>query len=152
MLLIGVGNEFRSDDAAGLITARMLFHRIGDKTQIIEMSGEGAALIEAWKNMSAVILIDAVSSGAPAGTIHRLDASTQNIPSDFFHYSSHAFGVAKAVELSRELKNLPPRFIIYGIEGKSFHAGTVLSSEVNKALPVIIDLIVKEIELFSSDN
>ena len=48
---------------------------------ILEESGEGAALIDqAGKGATWVMLVDAVRSGAPPGTIHRLDARAAPIP------------------------------------------------------------------------
>lgn len=148
MLIIGVGNEFRSDDAAGLLIARRLDSRKERDWNIIEMSGEGGGLMNRWKNAGAVIIIDAVSSGANPGRIHRLDAIAEKIPANFFHYSTHAFGVAEAIELSRELGRLPAYMIIYGVEGRNFEHGLGLSPEVEIALPLVVERIVAEIESF----
>lgn len=133
-LVIGLGNDFRRDDGAGRVAARMIASAQADAVRVIEASGEGAALMDAWRGAELVILIDAVHSGAPPGTIHRLDARAQPIPSNFFHYSTHAFSVAEAVELARALDQLPPRLIVYGIEGKDFSSGEHLSPEVAAAV------------------
>jgi hydrogenase maturation protease len=130
---IGIGNEYRGDDAAGLIVARRLKRRLADSFTILEQGGDGSALMEAWRGVETVIIIDAVISGAEPGTIHRLDAKTQPLPKDAFRCSTHAFGVAEAIELSRALGELPRSLIVYGIEGKNFAAGVGLSPEVEKA-------------------
>lgn len=145
-LIIGVGNEYRGDDAVGLLVARRLKELPLPHTQIIEASGEGAALMEAWKDASAVILIDAVQSGESAGTIHRIDALTQTIPQKFFRYSTHAFSVAEAIEMARALNQLPPRLLLYGIEGKNFAAGTELSAEVRNAAEEVARQILDELQ------
>ena len=44
-----------------------------------------------------------------------------------------ACGVAEAVELARALNQLPAKLIVYGIEGKTFHAGAGFSLEVEGA-------------------
>ncbi len=145
LVIIGVGNVYRRDDAVGLIVARRLKAEHLDDVRILEESGEGAALMESWKDADTVILIDAVHSGGAPGTIHRLDAHAQAIPTGFFHYSTHAFSVAEAVELARALNQLPPRFIIYGIEGKDFEAGEGLSPEVEKAVEEVVRLVLCEL-------
>ena len=99
-LVIGLGNEYRSDDAAGRAVARKLKASALDEFCVKEESGEGGALIEAWKHADFVVLVDAVDSGALPGTIHRMDARTAVIPSELFHRSTHAFGVSKAIELA----------------------------------------------------
>lgn len=148
ILIIGIGNAYRNDDVIGLHIAQCLKKQAHDYVNIIEESGDGAALMECWKNSDTVILIDAVSSGAKPGTIHRLDAHTQPIPTNFFHYSTHAFGVAEAIELSRALNQMPRRLIVYGIEGKCFEAGVELSFEVEKAAQEVARCVQQDIQNF----
>ncbi|HMB27182.1 MAG TPA: hydrogenase maturation protease [Blastocatellia bacterium] len=132
-LIIGIGNEYRGDDAVGLIVARRLKERLADSAIVIEQSGDGAALMETWKGAERVIVIDAMMSGAAPGTIRRIDASARPIPKSCFRCSTHAFGVAETIELARALGNFPQRLVVYGIEGKNFAAGVGLSAEVEKA-------------------
>jgi hydrogenase maturation protease len=132
-LIIGIGNEYRSDDGVGLVLSRALQARNLPDTLIIESNGDGAALLEAWETAGAVILIDAASTGAAPGTVYRFDARKQPIPIDFSLHSTHAFGVADAIGLARALDRLPPCLLVYAIEGKNFTAGAGLSPEVEHA-------------------
>lgn len=144
-ILIGVGNPFRSDDAAGREVLRRLRGQIPSSVKVVEETGDGAELLDAWKEAECVILVDAVQSGAPPGTIHRLDARAEKLPAWFSHASTHSFGVAEAIELARTLGDLPPCLIVYGIEGFDFSAGTELSPEITVALPKVASLILQEI-------
>lgn len=146
ILIIGVGNAWRGDDAAGLLVARRLRARGWAHVAIVEQRGDGAALLEAWRDAGAVIVIDAVNAGSVPGTIHRLDAGTEPIPARFFHYSTHAFGVAEALELARALKQLPPRVIVYGIEGQVWRIGASLSPEVERSIPEVAARVAREVE------
>ena len=148
VLVIGVGNEFRRDDAAGLHVAREIAKRTMPNVVVREESGEGAALMEAWREFDRVFVVDATASGSATGTIHRLDPHEKPIPSEFFHYSTHAFSVAEAVELSRELKQLPPILVVYGVEGQNFSAGQGLSESVRKSADVVTLRIQQEIREF----
>ena len=47
--------------------------------------------------------------------------------------STHALGLAEAVELARSLGRLPQRVVVYGIEGESFAFGKGLSAAVAAA-------------------
>lgn len=145
VLVIGVGNPYRSDDAAGLIIARQIKEQVLHYVDVIEENGDGAALMEAWKNADKVVLIDAVSSGRKPGTIYRFDARAQAIPTKFFHYSTHAFSVAEAVELARALNRLPDQLIVYGIEGKNYESGFEFSPEVESSLKEVVNRVLKEI-------
>src|SRR5262249_55198419 len=88
----------------------------------------------AWRGSETVIIIDAVMSGAAPGTIHRFDANIRRIPKGALRCSTHAFGVAEAIELSRALGEIPRSLTVCGIEGKNFAAGVGLSPEVEKAV------------------
>lgn len=133
ILVIGIGNAYRSDDGVGFVVAQQVKEQTSDTVTVAKESGDGVTLMESWEGAPVVILIDAVYSGGKPGTIHRFDAHVQQIPIQFFHYSTHAFGIAEAIELARTLGKLPPCLIVYGIEGKCFEAGVGLSSEVSNA-------------------
>lgn len=149
MLVIGVGNEYRGDDGVGILIARRLQAQMPENVDVLIQSGEGAALMETWKGAENVIIVDAVHSGAPPGTVFRLDAGSQPLPSNFFHYSTHAFSVAEAVELSRALQQLPDNLMVYGIEGKTFDAGAALSPEVEVAARKVTEQIQTETRLMT---
>jgi len=147
---IGVGNPFRSDDGAGLAVARRLRKEIPPGVTASEETGDGAELLEAWSGAQAVVLVDAVQSGAPPGTIHRLDARAEKLPAWFSHCSTHAFGVAEAIELGRTIGELPAQLVVYGIEGLDFSAGTELSPEVAEAVAPAAKLILEELRRLPS--
>lgn len=146
VLILGLGNPFRGDDGVGRVLARRLREAAWPGVAVREESGEGAALMEAWKDADSVIIVDAVQSGDAPGTIHRLDARAQSVPAKFFHYSTHAFSVAEAVELARALNQLPPRLILYGIEGRDFSAGETISPEVAAAMDDLLGRVRQEIQ------
>lgn len=150
-ILIGVGNEFRSDDGVGILAARRIREKNFPGIVIVESDGEAASLLDAWAGMKTVVIIDAVSSGAPPGTIHRIDARRQSVSQEFFPCSTHSLGLAHAVELARSLGKLPINIIIYGIEGEQFAAGSTLSPKVQEALNEVVQLVTGELFSLSDD-
>lgn len=138
LALIGVGNRYRSDDAAGLEVARRLREMHPAGIRIVEEEGEPGSLIKAWELVAEALVIDCVSSGAEPGTLHRFDPSKQPLPVEMFRPSTHALGVADAVELARELEKLPPRLAIYGIEGENFGTGDGLSPAVAETVERLV--------------
>lgn len=132
-IVIGAGNDLRGDDAAGLVAARRLREAGRGAFAVVETTGEALEIIEAFQRACSVVIIDAVSSGAQPGTIHRLDARAQAIRQSFFRYSTHGLSVAEAIELAATLNLLPPKVVVYGIEGKRFDYGAGLSQEVEQA-------------------
>lgn len=134
-LIIGVGNAFCADDGVGPWIAERL-KAAGLSAEV--MSGEGASLMERWRDQGNVLVIDATRTGLAAGTVHRLDALKETIPGGFFSYSSHQFGLAEAIEISRVLEHLPKSLQIIGIEGGNFQQGDSLSPAVEKAASDIV--------------
>jgi hydrogenase maturation protease len=143
LLLLGIGNGFRKDDGLGpevlkqLQSAQLQGAKLAG-VQLQVQSGEGSSLMAAWQGYEQVVLVDAVCSGALPGTIFELEASEQVIPSRFFHYSTHAFSVAEAIEMAKALGELPQSLTLFGIEGADFGSGTGLSPIVTAALPELL--------------
>ena len=145
--VIGVGNEWRGDDAVGLLVARRLKEDQLPQVEIAECRGTLTAVREAWKDTAGVIVVDAVVSGGPPGTIHRFDAHGAGIPVEPSRStSSHGWGVAEALALGKVFQELPPWLIIYGIEGQNFGPGQEVSQEVEAAIPEAVRRIRREIQ------
>ena len=138
MTVIGLGNDFRHDDAAGLVAARLLRER-GVAAE--EHQGDMAALMERWKGADDLILIDAVVSGSAPGTLHRIDVSASSLKRETFKGSTHALSLTDAIELSRALGTLPHRVFVFGVEVRDLTAGLGLSPEVEEAIRVLVNEI-----------
>ncbi len=135
--IIGLGNALRGDDAVGLVVARRLRALLpgGD---ILELSGEPAELLDSLGDgVERVVLVDAVMSGAPAGTVHRLDASEAALVVDA-STTTHGLGLAETIELGRALARLPPRLLVLGVEARSFELGAPLSPAVARAADALV--------------
>jgi hydrogenase maturation protease len=137
VLVVGIGNRWRGDDAAGLEVTDGL-RRTGSLAPVLELEGEPLALLDAWAGDDEVILVDTILSGAPAGTVHRLDVSCTPLPSALAGPSTHAFGVADTIELARALGRLPARVEIYGVEGSCFVAGDRLSAAAQRGVDAVV--------------
>ncbi|HEY9074319.1 MAG TPA: hydrogenase maturation protease [Desulfobaccales bacterium] len=151
--VIGVGQEWRGDDAAGLLVARQVREMGGAGVAVLENSGAAADLMAAWQRAEAVILADAVQGGGQPGEIFRFPVHERPLPVELFPAtSSHAWGVAQAAALGRVLGQLPPYLVVYGIEGRNFGLGQDLSPEVARAVPEVARRIIREIEAYLSSR
>jgi hydrogenase maturation protease len=135
-LVIGVGNPGRGDDGAGPEVAR----KVRTAEAIRHHSGS-YELIDLWEDADEVVVVDAARSGAPAGTIHRIEANHDALPGGLLATSTHSVGVAETVELARSLGRLPPRLLIYGIEVSDVTVGARLSPEVVRAIDDLVEVI-----------
>jgi hydrogenase maturation protease len=140
MHIICCGNPERGDDGAGVLLARRL-RDSGIEADV--RTGEALELIAAWSGATDVIVVDAVVTGAPSGTVQRWGAF-EVVPVRSVSTSTHRFSVAEAIELGRTLGNLPERLRVYGIEGRQFAPGTRISTEVERAVDSLAQEITAE--------
>jgi hydrogenase maturation protease len=139
VLVVGIGNEFRGDDGAGIAVVR----RLGDDAgragvELREHQTEPSALLDVWAGRPAVVIVDCMRSGAPAGTIRCFDVTSEPLPAQLAGTSStHAVALDQAIELARALGRLPRRLILFTVEGATFAAGTELSADLANALPAV---------------
>jgi hydrogenase maturation protease len=150
ILVIGIGNPVRGDDAAGLVVARRIRQAASPgEVTVTELAGDQLALLDAWTGAREVYLIDAVCSGGTPGTVYRFDAA-EPLTARFWHCGTHTFSLADVIELGRALGRLPGRLIGYGIEGGTFDPGAPLSAEVDAAVRTVTTLLLRELRESSS--
>ena len=112
--IIGIGSPF-GDDSCGLVAARQLAHDPPVGAEVVIADRPGTDLIELMDGVEACLVIDAVRSDAPPGTVHDLDL--RDLPSSAARaVSSHDLGVAEAVQLAVALGRLPAHCRLLGIE------------------------------------
>ncbi|NND13232.1 MAG: hydrogenase maturation protease [Acidimicrobiia bacterium] len=134
MLVIGIGNEFRSDDAAGIEAARRIQERVPG---IRVWWGEPMDLLELLGSDAETIVIDAVVGGGEPGTIHRIDVDNNPFPA-YLRASSHNLDIADVIELARVLGRLPGGLRVYGIEAGTVAAGTEMTRAVSEAIETVV--------------
>jgi hydrogenase maturation protease len=139
--VIGCGNLHRMDDAAGVLVAQRL-RELGIAADI--QPGSAFELVESWYKDEDVILVDAVLTGSPIGTVHVWSGKALKVPSNP-QVSSHGFGVAEAINLARILQLLPKTLTVYGIEGKTFGIGETVSAEVLKSVENVAQKIATSV-------
>ena len=145
VLVIGVGNAWRGDDAVGLQAARRLRVSLGPSVEVIDAEGDGLAILDLMEGIDHVILIDAVKGGGQPGTTIRLDLSVGSRWGTVVPCSTHAMGIADAIDLARALGRLPKQIILYGIEIESVESGAPISDAVREGLDIVVEQVYREV-------
>jgi len=99
-LIIGLGNPIITDDSVGLRVAAEVARQLADRpdVDVTEDYWGGLRLMERMAGYDRAIVIDAIKSGRPPGTIHRLtpyDIPTQRSA------SAHDVNLPTALEFGR---------------------------------------------------
>jgi hydrogenase maturation protease len=137
-LVIGIGNRFRGDDAAGLDVASYLSTQLEKLVDVSYCEGDPITLMDMWKGWDCVFLIDAVTSDTgEIGYVHEFDIHEASIPAIFSNTSTHFLDVIQIVELARALERLPSTLVLYGIEGREYRMEQSISKNLNLLLPKI---------------
>ncbi len=144
-MIIGVGNEYRSDDRIGLLAARYLKEKISG-VEIVEFNGDGTDLLHHFKNAGNLIVIDAIEcwGNHNPGELLTVDINQVDIKEDINCYSSHSFSFADAVNTAKVLSYFPENAYLIGVYSKVFDFGEKLSFDYNRTL-VDIELNVNQI-------
>lgn len=144
-LVIGVGQPWRGDDAAGLDALALLEVAGEVDADLRPHHGEGLGLIALWEGRTLVIVLDAARSGAAPGTLHRVIAEAEDGGTRAMRCSSHVFGVHEAVRTARALGRMPGRLVLLAVEGEQWTLGEPLSEAVRASLPALVHAVKAEL-------
>lgn len=139
--ILGIGSP-AGDDRAGWAAAEAVrasaWYRSRAASVTVEcLDRPGPALLAAMHGATQVVLIDAIRSGAAAGTVQRIDLDRIALP-QIGCVSSHGFGLAEALALGQALGMLPERLTLFGVEAEDANDGEDLSAAVRAALPALV--------------
>ncbi len=152
VIVIGVGNSFRSDDGVGVYVARELQKLHLPEVTVVTEERDGLKIMDHWSSGDHVVIIDAVVSDADEGSILRVELLDELRPSFISRSSTHSFDIAGAVSLSKVVGKLPASVVLYGVEGKNFKMGTSLSPRVLAAARRTLQMVLQEISALSAST
>ena len=133
-LLMAVGSRDRGDDGVGARVLECLVGRLPGGVRVSDCTGDPLAWLAPPGECRILFAVDAAAPAGSVGRIHRLDLSTRDLPIPHRRDSTHGLGLSGAIALARKLAWLPPRVIVYAVEGACFEPGVALSGAVAAAL------------------
>jgi hydrogenase maturation protease len=149
-LILGLGNPLLRDDSVGLQVIKQLREILADhpEIEIDEDYWGGLRLMEHMVGYDRAIIVDAICTDAPAGTIHVL--SPDDIPTQR-SVSAHDVNLPTALELGHQAgAHLPSteNIILIGIEAEDVQTfEESLSPTVEAVLPDAIHKIFSILEI-----
>ena len=139
-LVVGVGNRNRGDDGVGPRVVDAVRARLAHVTTYLA-HGDLSDLVMRWEPDQQVIVVDAMVSGRPPGSIVQVNAIEEHLPIGSGLLSSHGVGLAEAVELARVLDRLPATLTIFGVEAEQFEYLGEIGTNVASAIDEVVDRI-----------
>jgi hydrogenase maturation protease len=138
--VVGCGNGQAGDDGVGLEIVRRLRERGDCACELLERPQAGLELMDVLRDAERVLFIDAVSSGAAAGTLHLVPLpSASVVPRALNAISSHGWGLVETLRLMAALHYRLPRLALLGVEIESTLPGAPLSVAVESAVRMVVE-------------
>lgn len=154
--VVGIGNSWASDDGIGPAVVERL------RTKYIEdaaASGTTAtvifktlphpdlSLLDCLQTCHTLVVVDAVKSGAPPGTVHSHVWYPGLVKSrGVEQVSQHGLGVNDMLQLAAQFNQLPELVILWGIEVACTEPGQAVSAPVAHAFPAVVKGLYTELQ------
>jgi len=147
ILIVGVGNCLRSDDAVGWQLASELAREIvRDDVQVIATQQLTPELAETASRADRVLFVDAAVQGEPGSL-----KFTEITPGSAGRHS-HELSPAGVLKLAQDIYGCSPRAYLLTIAGESFSTGDSLSASVTAAVPGAKAEIARFIDVGESEK
>jgi hydrogenase maturation protease len=141
ILVLGIGNILLSDEGIGVRVVERLqqFYEIPEGVEVMDGGTAGMELSAHLSRRQHVILIDAVKTGDPEGTV--VELYDEQVPNLFrTHISPHQLGISDVLGILSITDELPEHFTLYGAVPYSIDTSSKLSLGF---APVLDDIVAR---------
>lgn len=139
-LVLGLGNPFMGDDGVGIAALEGLRARwtLPPTVETVDGGIWGMNLLPLIEAASQVLLLDAIITGAPAGSVVVLERD--QLPR-YLHrkLSPHQIDLCEILALAELREALPARIVALGVEPARVEWGEDLSPEAAAAIAALAD-------------
>ncbi|MCA1765453.1 MAG: HyaD/HybD family hydrogenase maturation endopeptidase [Desulfobulbaceae bacterium] len=146
VLVLGVGNMLLTDEGVGgrVVEEIIRHYKIPEKVEVIDGGTMGMDLLSYLDDRTHLLIVDAIKYNRKPGAAVRLPLID---PPAFFRtmISPHQLGLAEVLGISELTGCLPPNIVLFGIEPVSLETAIGLSSEVERNVPLMIEMIKEEL-------
>jgi hydrogenase maturation protease len=150
-LILGVGNILLKDEGLGVRAVEFLMAVYGEPKGVRFLDGgtAGVSILPHLKGYTHIIILDAVSSGGPPGTVVtvRPSGARRAPPSGA---SAHRIGVHELISLA-VFEGSTALFVVIGVVPKDTSPGLELSPEIERSLPRVAEAVMAELLAIGMD-
>ena len=144
IVVVGLGNSYRSDDGVGIVAAAALKDLALPGVRVVTGIAEPMGLLDAWSGAKLAVVIDAgVATPSMPGGIRRCTlGDVVDAPEGL---SSHRIDIARTRALGQVLGRLPEALVVFTIEAADTGHGIGLTPRVAAAVPEVVNMALAEI-------
>ena len=144
LLVIGVGNRDRGDDAVGPIVCDRIGQLGLPDVDTIVFEGSVLDLPIHWSATDRVVIVDAAEPAGQPGRTTTVDGLAMRLVAPGA-VSTHTIDVGAAIELARALGRMPGELSIIGIEGAEFEFDAPLTRLVQQSAERVVAAINRRV-------
>jgi hydrogenase maturation protease len=146
ILLMGLGNILLQDEGLGVRALERLTDNYALPAEVEAVDGGtmGLDLLPYLEQVSDLLIMDAVQTGQPPGTLVRLEGEAIRAALSL-KMSMHQVGLQELLAVSDLQGALPPRVVVWGMEPALLGWGLALSSHVAARMDNLVQAVAKEL-------
>ena len=145
--MLGIGNLIMTDDGVGVRVVQSLSEGYVFPSEVTILDGGtlGLDLLTHLEGVERLLIIDAMETGGPPGTIVRMTG--EEIPMVFeTKLSPHQMGLKDLLAVSVLRGITPPEMVLLGIQPGNIELGVDLTPPVEAQLDTLVDMALRELE------
>jgi hydrogenase maturation protease len=151
-VVMGLGNLVHADDGVGVQALQQLQRdsRLPPGVTLLDGGTHGLALLPHISGFSRLLVLDAVDTGEPPGTVVRFEGSALNgLPGKA---SVHQLGFADMMVALKLLGESPPELVVLGVQPLSTEWSVELTQPVTQALPALLDQVIRQLQIWECQD
>ena len=150
--MVCIGNPLMGDDGFGIEVAKVLRDlNLGRSVLVLERQMMDISVLDSARGASKLVIVDAVRSGRPAGSVVKLIAGGPRSPVLRVPLS-HEQDLHDILALARKSGMRLPPTVVIGVEPADCTAGRGLSAKVVRALPRALEELREEVKGFLEEG
>ena len=146
VLVLGMGNILLEDEGLGIHALNMLQrqYELPPEVECLDGGTSGMALLDLISRRRHLLVLDAVQTGDPPGTLVKMD--DQDVPVYFgLRVTPHQLGLSDVLASLKLNEEQPDQVTVLGLVPVSLEMSLELSADINARLDHLIEAVVNEL-------
>lgn len=142
---MGIGNILLRDEGIGVHVAKKLMDlQMPAEVEVMDGGTMGLDLLYYIEGREKVIVVDTIMADQPPGTLFRFTDKNLAHKKELLR-TAHGIDFTDVVRTVTALGTKPSEIVFIGVEPQEISEGLELSPVIEKKIPRIIELVMKEI-------
>lgn len=146
IIILGTGNILLKDEGIGVrVIQKMEELKLPENVELVDGGVAGINLPYLIEGADRLIVIDCVDAESEPGDIFRFTPDDVDMPQRDVTMSFHDITLLEALELAKK-DGKGPETVIIGVQPKEIEWGLELTPELEKVIPEVIEIVLKELK------